>query len=320
MTLHALRHPRGPSSTTRALTLAVLLLTLCMWASCSDANAATSQRSASHKPRTPATPIICSGTLAAPGSLTGTHNGNVSVRGVCEVNEGVAIVKGNLTLLPGSSLVAAYGLDDHNKADRSRLTVDHELLVERGATAILGCESTEFSCLDQVVGQPSLASSTVIRGNLEEQEPLGVVVHHDVIRGSVTEIGGGGGASCHSEGVFTLFKAPVYSDYEDSSISGNLLVSDLNSCWMGLARLHAAGSVSLLDDRLFDPDAIEILSNEITGNLTCADDSDVWDSTDYLGTLWPRKPEPDTVRGTRFGQCVLASPATEGAPLGPTPF
>ena len=43
--------------------------------------------------------------------VTGTH-GAVVVKGACEVNGGAAVVNGDLTLSPGSALLAVFALND----------------------------------------------------------------------------------------------------------------------------------------------------------------------------------------------------------------
>lgn len=269
-------------------------------------------------PAAGASPLTCSGTLAAPGVLAGSYAGNVSIQGVCDVDEGPATVSGNLTVDAGATLVAAYGLDDHTHAGNSDLTVKGNLHVDSGATALLGC-GAEFPCLDVKEGH---TGTVRIERSVTERSPLGVVLHYAVVLGSVTERGGGGGVACEEpgQGIFAKINNPVYSAYEDSTISGNLSVRELRSCWLGFARLSVAGSLSITGDRLFDPDAIEILSNHITRNLTCRSNTGVWDSTDFTGELWPRRPEANTVGGARRGECVLSSPAVEGGPLGPGPF
>jgi hypothetical protein len=248
--------------------------------------------------------------------LAGTYTGNVVIEGACVVNSGPAAVKGNLTVAPGGALIAAFALNDRSGHGASNLTVSGNLDVLNGATAIVGCEDPHFTCLDN----PALGSHDSIGGNLIEQQPLGVVVHNSSVTGNVTESGGGGGFSCEPTGVFALFQSPVYSDYEDMSIGGNLTVSGLTSCWMGMARDRVSGNMQVLEDKLADPDAIEIVSNHIAGNLNCQQNSQVWDSGDLTENLYPRQPQPNTVLGLREGQCVLASPAQEGGPLGPGPF
>jgi hypothetical protein len=266
-------------------------------------------------------PSTCSGSLEAPGTLAGTYASNVTVEGVCFVNGGAALVEGNLTLSPGAALVAAFALNDQAGNGSSSLTVDGNLRVQQGATLLLGCDPQSFPCIDDPKPeQPTLSSQGVVNGNLSEQQPLGVVVHNTTIAGNVKETGGGGGFTCEPSGPFAVFGSPVYSDYEDSTVGGNLDVSGLESCWLGVARVRVGGNLSMLHNQLADPDAIEILSNEVSGNLICRQNSQVWDGSELSEGLFPRQSEPNGVGGRRVGQCVLASPTTEGGPSGPGPF
>jgi hypothetical protein len=266
-------------------------------------------------------PQVCTGTPESPGTLAGIYFGSVFVEGVCAVNAGQARVLGNLFVRPGSTLLAAFALNDETGSGSSSLNVLGNLQVQNGATLLLGCEAEHFPCLDDPNPEaPALSSQDSVYGNLEEQQPLGVVVHNSIIFGNVLEHGGGGGSTCEPSGIFATFGSPAYSDYEDTGIHGNLDVVGLASCWLGVIRNHVGGSVRMIGNQLADPDAIEILSNQVGGNLMCLHNSQVWNSADEGESLYPRVPEPNTVGGKRFGQCVLASPATEGGPLGPGPF
>jgi hypothetical protein len=110
-------------------------------------------------------------------------------------------------------------------------------------------------------------------------------------------------------------------DYEDSTVGGNLGVSGLTSCWLGVARVHVHGNLSFTNDKLADPDAIEILGNHVGKNLSCAGNSSMWDSSELsLTANFPRRPDPNTVTGTRSGQCVLSTPVTQGGSSGPGAF
>jgi hypothetical protein len=264
----------------------------------------------------------CSGTSDAPGVLSGTTSSNVVVNGDCEVNAGPAVVRGNLTITPGSALIAAFAMNDVAGSGSSSLTVGGNLTVQSGGTLIMGCLPTSFPCFDDPsADNPTLSSADIVSGNLTENGPLGVIVHDSTIDGNVTENGGGGGISCDPSGIFSVFDSPVYSDYEDSTVGGSLGVTGLKSCWLGMARDNVGGNMRVLNDKLADPDAIEILSNQITGNLLCLGNSMVWDSFDLSDTgLFPRQAAPNTVTGHRIGQCVLSSPMTDGGPPGPGPF
>jgi hypothetical protein len=266
-----------------------------------------------------AQPHTCAGTPAEPGVLSGAYPGNVVVEGACAVNAGAALVRGNVTVRSGGALVAAFALDDTQGSGSSSLTIRGNLIVQ--GSAILGCDPQSFPCVDDPEpGSPTLSSATRISGNVLEQQPLGVVVHNSTISGNVSEVGGGGGLTCEPSGIFAVFGSPVYSDYEDSVIRGNLDVTGLSSCWLGFARVRLGGNMRLTGNQLADPDAIEVIDNQIAGNLGCQGNSMVWDSAEAGEGLFPRIPEPNTVGGHRSGQCVLASPATEGGPLGPGPF
>ena len=263
----------------------------------------------------------CSGTPQSPGVLTGTFT-NVVVQGACEVNAGHANVLDKLTIDAGGVLLAAFGLNDTTGTGTSGLSVADDIVVDSGATAVMGCDPQSFPCLDDPNGQaPTLSSTTQIGEDLIENAPLGVVVHHSTIGGNVQQVGGGGGFNCTPSGVFAVFGFPVFSAYEDSAIHGNVNIRGVNSCWLGLTRERIGGSVRLSNNQLADPDAIEILSNKIELNLVCQGNSMVWDSAEVTQhTLFPRTPQPNTVEGERQGQCVLSSPTTPGGPLGPGPF
>jgi hypothetical protein len=266
-------------------------------------------------------PSRCSGSFASPGVLAGTYSSNVTVQGACVVKGVSALIEGNLTVSPGAVLVAAFA--------NSNLTVQGNLTVQHGATLILGCEpSPDAPCLDS----KTVGSQGSVSGNLSSQQPLGVVVHNSTIGGNVQETGGGGGFTCNNLGptvggfhVFGSFNPPgggevpfpVFSDYSDSTINGNVDAIGLNSCYLGVARVHVGGNVHLIDNQLADPDAAEILANQISGNLVCQANSQVWDSHEVnpgSEPPFPRELDRNTVSGNQVGQCVLAGPLTFGGP------
>jgi hypothetical protein len=274
---------------------------------------------------------VCSGTPMAPGVLAGHFEHGVIVKGACEVNGGYAVVDGDLTVTPGSALIAAFANNDVAGKGVSRLIVWGDVFVQRGATLLAGCFPTSFPCIDDPNQMsPTLSMAPHIGRNLTESSPLGVVVHDAWIGGDVSEFGGGGGVNCNPSGIFAVFQSPVYSDYEDSTVRGDIRISSLRSCWLGIARVHVRENVTVRNNHMADPDAIEIISNNIRGDLACsgnvtpanatAGNSGVWDSADPTGNLFPRAPLPNAVHGDRFGNCKLASPTTPGGPLGPGRF
>jgi hypothetical protein len=262
----------------------------------------------------------CSGTPTAPGVLTGTH-GAVVVKGACEVSAGPAVVNGDLTLSPGSALAAVFALNDTTGTGHSSLTVKGNIYVREGATLLMGCNPANFPCLDDPdQSNPTLSSHDTVGLDLRSNLALGVIVHNFTVGGDVIQTGGGGGVNCTPQGIFKLFQSPVYSAYEVGSVGGDVRISSVHSCWMGVVELHVGNTVVFHANLLADPDAIEILSNHIAGNLICRGNSRTWDNGDLGPHLFPRQPEPNTVLRNRKGQCVLSSPNTRTDKPGPGPF
>ncbi len=280
----------------------------------------------------PATgPFMCSGKLGTPGMLKGAYPNGVTVKGVCAVKDGKAHVFGTLTITKGSSLAAAFG---HH---HSSLTVTGNMVVGKGATVLLGCKALPdgngMPCLDDPnMAHPTLTSHASVSGNITEHSPLGVIIHNSSIGGNITQSGGGGGVKCAppSSGPFAKLMAPVFSALEDSSVGGNLTISGLKSCWLGLARDKVHGSVRINNNTMADPNAIGVFSLQIHKNLACSGNSHptpappgampMWDSASTGATLFPRVSQPNTVGGTRSGQCVTASPTTLGGPPAASAF
>jgi hypothetical protein len=238
-----------------------------------------------------AAPYTCSGSLDNPGVLSGTYSTNVFVSGAC-VTGAPTTVTGNVFLQPGSVLIA----DD--------FMANGNVQVGSGATLVGG--PTEEGGDES---GPPAPQSFHVGGNLIATQPLGVVLHGSDIVGNVVETGGGGGFNCDPSGVFTLFDSPVFSVIgEGSHVGGNVTITGLTSCWLGLTHSQFDGNVHVLNNQLADPDAIEILDNDIAGNIVCEQNSMMWDSADITEALYPRMWEPNRVSGIRVGQCVVAPP------------
>jgi hypothetical protein len=70
------------------------------------------------------------------------------------------------------------------------------------------------------------------------------------------------------------FPIPAYSAFEGNTINGRLSVTGYQSCWLGLLRNAVRGTVTVDNNLLADPDAVEIASNSVSGNLVCSGNSD----------------------------------------------
>jgi hypothetical protein len=207
--------------------------------------------------------FICRGTLHRPGVLAGTY-WNVVVRGTCVVDRGPVVVERNIWVEKGSVLIAAYA------RNHSHLVVDRDIFVKANGTLLLGCEAKQFACLDDPHPKhPSLNSRSTIFGSLLGDHALGIVVHDAWIGHNVSEQGGGGGTTCKPRGVFAAFKSPVYSDYEDTFVRGNLWVQHVHSCWLGVIRDFVATSSTVSSNVMADPDAMEVVTNVVLHDLVC---------------------------------------------------
>jgi hypothetical protein len=266
-----------------------------------------------------AVPTCAGGTREAPVTLTGTYNSNVVVEGNCALNGGPVVIRGNLTIKEGASLSGLYGMNHlPSGGPAPRLTVYGNVLVKPGAALDIGCEPVFQKCSDDPqTGEEepgTLASRERIYGNLTATGSFLVVVHATRVAGDVSERGGGPG----------LDGCSAYSDFEDMQIAGNIAVTGLESCWLGFARDRVAGNMTVANDQLSDPDAIEILANRIGGNLACRGNKSVWDSVESGPEGFPRIPQPNKVGGRRSGQCVYESATTleqyEKGELGTEPF
>jgi hypothetical protein len=263
----------------------------------------------------PGAAVTCSGaSLQSPGILPPGTYSSLTVQGVCLIPGGTVHVAGNVQVTAGSVFLANFpSMGPGMPEGDAEVTIDHNVLVGSGATLILGCTPSN-GCAN--------TTHDVVGGNVVSTQPLGVLLHGDTIDGNVIHSGGGGGVNCNPVGFFAAIGSPAFSAYEDGSVGGNIVITGVESCWLGLARVQVGNNAIFQSNDLADPDAIEILSNTVSHNLICQGNSMVWNSAEANpeGGLFPRIPQPNTVGHQRIGQCVLASPATPGGPLGPGPF
>jgi len=264
----------------------------------------------------------CTGTLSAPGVLAGVY-GNVVVAGDCVVDAGPADVTGNLTIAAGGGLTAIFGLDDQTGGGNSNLTVHGNLIVDSGASLLLGCNSViiqtwegaslvsepSFPCLDDPDrNAPTLNSNDVIDGSLIAIDPLGVVLHSSLVRGDVIQRGGGAGLGCVPASIFKQYvHYPEYSDYEEDTVDGNVSLVGLDTCWFGTHRNTVRGDMTV-DDNVCGKDCMEVDSSVIYGNLSC------WGNTPAV-EFGDGEATPDQVGGDATGQCgfgvVLPDPSPD---------
>lgn len=257
----------------------------------------------------------CSGSLGA-----GTYS-SVTVSGTCNINAGQVIVTGDVTVPAGTSLLASYALNGGVASTTSGLTVDGNIIVGSGGTLVLGCKAADAACFDDPnQSSPTLSSPGTVQGSIMATSPLGVIVTNSTIGGDATQSGGGGdlageGPGCFTPpftGIFNSFPgggSPVYSDYEDNTIGGNLRVTGLNTCWLGSFRNQIGGSATFSGNSTGDPDGNEFLTNQIAGNLLCTGNSPAAQYGDSVGS-------PNVVGGFGTGECAFGVTAPNPAPSG----
>lgn len=252
----------------------------------------------------------CSGTLTAPGVLTGTYPGNVIVKGICLVNAGQAVVAGNLNIAPGGGVVAAFALNAQTHKGFSSLTVKKNVVVARGAGLVLGCEPNFSTCVDDKSN--TLQSRGTIGGSLVASQSAGVLVHNSTISGVVVVNGGGGGTSCTppSTGLFAFIKSPPFTDFEDNILGDSVSVTQMHSCWLGLLRNTVQGTLTFSSNRMGDPDANEVLHNYVNRSLTCQGNVPAVQYGDSGSS-------PNAVVGRASGQCSFSVRKPNPAPNGP---
>ena len=213
----------------------------------------------------------CTGGTVAAGSYT-----SLTITGDCSLpDSGTVTVNGGLTIAPGASF---------NAMTTGTLIVRGGVTVGEGAAFALGC-SPETGC--------DVATNDQISGGLTANQALAVILHSDTIRGHVAINGGGGGVTCDP----LLFGGPAFMDIEDSTISGGVSVTGVESCWLGLFRNHVSGSVNVANNTLADPDATEVATNDIRGSLMCSNNSPAAQIGDSEGF-------PNTVTGQKQGECA----------------
>jgi hypothetical protein len=283
----------------------------------------------------PSGSYVCSGGNIPSGTYT-----SILVTGACSVPFGLVQVKGDLTVAPGALLDATTpaGIFGPTPANLPGIVqVGGNLNVESGAVLFLGCDFAIVCPLGSSTypgllfpDHPELGSSNpgdIVAGNIKSDRALAVVVHSVKIGGNASLIGGGGGLSqltggpgsgaCFDPALFpppwpsttlAAFGFPVYSDFEETSIGGNLKMIGLQTCWMGALRNKVAGNVIDQNNLFGDPDANEVVANFVRGNIICHNNNSVVQVGDST------QPS-NVVSGNAVGECGFNVIDPTGIPI-----
>lgn len=228
-----------------------------------------------------ATNYTCTVGVVPPGTYQ-----NLTIAGDCSIPAGTVVVMGDLMIKPGAALNAAI-------PPGGTLTVYGDAMVGKDAILVLGCAPS--IC-------PTKVTNDKIYGSLRADRPLALILHGNWIGGHVSVMGGGGGLTCdpnaHLGAVIGFPGIPAYSTFEGNTITGGLSVSGLQSCWFGLIRNDIRGAVTLQNNKLLDPDAMEVVTNTIRGSLKCYGNMPAPQVGDSEG-------EMNKVTGAMLGQCAM---------------
>ena len=159
------------------------------------------------------------------------------------------------------------------------------MVVKHRGIAIVGC-SPDVGCAE--------LGHDVIGGSLQAWRAWGVIVHGTTIGGNVGIHGGGRTMDCTAT---AAYGGPFYSVVEDSTVHGNVEIRRLHSCWLGVIRNQVDGTVRLIGNRFGDPDAMEIVTNHIHGNLACFNNNPAAQVGDSMG-------DANVVAGQKRGECA----------------
>jgi len=222
-------------------------------------------------------PLTCTGTAESPGTIAPGNYGPVAVIGFCVLPKGPVSITGSLTVTNGAALNAITADD---------VTVWGNVVAGGHAILALGCSPT--------IGCP--LTGDLVHGNLDGLGALAVDVHGTTIYGSVSLVNGGGGRAAERCNNNPFLEEPDFSDLEDSTVYGTLTIDHLRSCWLGTLRVTVYGNMTVSNNTMGDPDAMEIVSNTVYGNLACVGNTPAVHVGDSKG-------RPNKVTGLKLGQC-----------------
>jgi hypothetical protein len=244
---------------------------------------------------------VCAGGNVPPGTYS-----SMLITGVCFAPAGTIVIRGNLAIARNALLDAVTpGDPPKHPVVPATVLIGGNVTVGQNAVLALGC-SPNISC-----GSPPGISFDRVAGNLTAINSLAVVVHSATIGGSVTVLGGGGGAAggansgaCFvapipapwSEAPGLVAGGPQYTDFEDSSIGGNLTVIGVQTCWLGSLRNHVGASMTYRNNVTSDPDGMEINNNLMGANMVCTNNDPAVQYGDSGAA-------PNLVGGVGIGEC-----------------
>jgi hypothetical protein len=223
------------------------------------------------------------GSVCTDGTVAAGNYTSLTITGNCSLPQsGVVNVTAGLTVAPGAVF---------NALTPATLNVSGGVSVGKQAIAVIGC-SPAAGC--------NVTTSDRITGQLTADQPLALIVHSTSIAGGVSVNGGGGGVNCKVNPALAAivgFPSPLFTVFEDNQVSGGLTVSQMQSCFFDVIRNDVNGGVQVTNNTFADPDANEIVTNTVSGNLACSGNVPAAQVGDSHGS-------PNTVSGRKTGECA----------------
>jgi hypothetical protein len=181
----------------------------------------------------------------------------------------------NGTLAPGTYQRVVVPQDGVCLSD-GPVTIRAGLFVQQGGTLVFGSEENPVH-------------TATISGGVHATNAMNVQIHFSTINGGIDIHGGSGPFG----GPFDV----TWNTIEDSTVNGGATIAGYDGFWQGFIRNDVKGTVNFNDNVLVDPDANEVVTNTIHGNLNCAGNDPAPQQGDSEGN-------PNHVTGQETGQCV----------------
>lgn len=228
--------------------------------------------------------VTCSaGTIAS-----GTY-ASLSVTGACTVPDGgVVTVNGTVVVKAGATF---------NAMTASTVNLNGNVLVGRDATFAFGCSLG--LTFPPFPGGPTFCtavSHSQVNGNIVAAQPRTVKINGVTVNGNIVSIGGGVPVSGPDPGGCEERPGALNYPIKDNTINGNMLISGWTGCWLGVIRNVQHGNLVLIGNYPASVDAMEIVTNTISGNMICLANSPTPQIGDSGGIL-------NSVTGAKVGQC-----------------
>lgn len=238
---------------------------------------------------------VCKGGPIASGAYR-----SLTITGVCFIPDNETVtVYGDLTVAAGASLNGvgfSGGMPDLSNFNMARIFVHGDVRVRPGAVLGLGC--TPAMALDPELPfplcSPTLNSQVVIDGDLIANRPLTMYLDGIVVHGDVVSMGGGPGTGV------TRANPAFNFVVKDITVGENLVMYGWQGGWIGAVRDHVSRNVIYAKNTGNDPDANEIMTNVVGGNLAC------WGNTppaQYGDAQFVPGAAPNVVGGSALGEC-----------------